>query len=176
MSHAKAAPDSGGGKKRGRSLVVPVLAAVAACLLFIANVVLFVGWFRTKHELGSLEKEKTQLASSNRALADAYSLLHNKKVQICNKSPADVTVHWLSVVYEDGGRLKSFDSQRCEDWAPVAVKNGASRMLTLSSTQEGCNWNGSVVFFAMHYSRGETQTYRDAGAWMGFDKDCYTVQ
>ena len=109
-------------------------------------------------------------------MADAYNLLHNKKVQVCNKSPADVTVHWLSVVYEDGGRLKSFDSQRCEDWAPVVVKNGASRMLTLSSTQEGCNWNGSVVFFAMHYSRGETQTYRDAGAWTGFDKDCYTVQ
>ena len=179
MSHAKAAPDSGGGKKRARSLVVPVLAAVAACLLFIANVVLFVGWFRTKHELGSLEKEKTQLASSNRALADAYNLLHNKKVQVCNKSPADVTVHWLSVVYEDGGRLKSFDSQRCEDWAPVVVKNGASRMLTLSSTQEGCNWNGSVAFYAFRLVRESDEgvrAYNVSGPWRGFDRDCFTVE
>ena len=173
MSQAKASAD---GKKHSRSLAVPVMAAVAACLLFIANVALFVGWFRTKRELAGLEKERTQLTASNRVLESAYGVLHNKKVQICNKSPVDVTVHWVSVVYEDAGRLKAFDSQHCEDWAPVAVKNGASRMLTLSSTQEGCNWNGSVIFFAMHYSRGETQIYRDAGAWVGFDKDCYTIQ
>jgi hypothetical protein len=176
MSHTKTASAGQGVQKQRRSMLVPVLAAVAACVLFIVNVVLFVGWFKTKREYQGLEMEKAKLTASNRVLADAYGLLHNKKVQVCNKSPADVTVHWVSVVYEDAGRLKSFDSQRCEDWAPVAVKNGASRMLTLSSTQEGCNWNGSVVFFAMHYSRGDTQTYRDAGAWVGFDKDCYTVQ
>jgi hypothetical protein len=176
MSQAKTASEGQAAKKHGRSLLVPVLAAVTACLLFILNVVLFVGWFRTMHEYGGLQKEKAQLVASNRVLADAYGLLRNKKVQVCNRSPVDVTVHWVSVVYEDGGRLKTFDSQRCSDWAPVSVKNGSTRMLTLSSTQQGCNWSGSVVFFAMHYSKGETQTYRDAGAWIGFDKDCYTVQ
>lgn len=176
MSHPKAASEGQVAKKQGRSLVVPVLAAVSACVLFILNVILFVGWFRTMREYNALEQEKAQLTASNRVLESAYGLLHNKKAQICNKSPVDVTVSWLSVVYEDAERLKSFDSHRCEDWVPVVVKNGATRMLTLSSTQEGCNWNGSVVFFAMHYSRGETQAYSYAGAWMDFDKDCYTVQ
>jgi hypothetical protein len=176
MSHDKAASGGRAAKKPGRSLVVPILAVVAACLVFILNVVLFVGWYRTKRTYDGLQREKAQLEASNRVLADAYGLLHNKRVQICNRSPVDVTIHWVSVIYEDAGRLKSFNSQRCEDWVDAPVKAGASRMLTLSSTQEGCNWNGSVVFFAMHYSRGETQAYSYAGAWMDFDKDCYTVQ
>src|SRR5512136_2555560 len=104
MSHGKTASGGRATKKPGRSLVVPVLAVVAACLVFILNVVLFVGWYRTKRVYDGLRKEKAQLDASNRLLADAYGLLHNKKVQICNRSSADVTVHWVSVIYEDAGR------------------------------------------------------------------------
>jgi hypothetical protein len=169
------APTAPPAKHRGRSALLPILAAVAAFLLFVVDGVLFVGWFRMLRAHGALRQEQAQAEASNLIMADAHRVLANKKTQLCNRSSEDVTLDWISVAYEDAGGLKSFDSQRCADWTPVKVKAGSNRMLALSSAQEGCNWNGSVVFFAMHYTRGESQSFRDAGAWLGFDRDCYTI-
>jgi hypothetical protein len=162
--------------KKRRSLVIPALSVFAAFVLFVVNVILFVGWFKTMRAYGALQQEKAQLDASNRVLSGAHELLRNKKAQICNRGAEDMRIDWIAASFEEGGRLKSFDSQRCTDWLPIVLKGGSSRTLSLSSTQEGCNWNGSVVFFAMHYSRGTTQSYHDAGAWMGFDRECYTIQ
>jgi hypothetical protein len=161
--------------RKRRSLVIPVLATIAAFVLFVVNVVLFVGWFKTMRAYGALQQEQAQLGASNRVLSGAHELLRNKKAQICNRGAEDLKVHWVAALFEEGGRLKPFDSQRCTDWLPIVVKSGSSRMLSLSSTQEGCNWSGSAIFFAMRYSRG-TEPYYDAGAWMGFDRECYTIQ
>jgi hypothetical protein len=164
---------------RRKSPVVPVLSALAAFALLVINISLFIGWLGTERSLGSLDREKATLEASNKSLQGAYELLRNKRAQLCNRSSGDVTLHWMAAAFEEGGHLRYFDSRRCEDWQGAFVKAGQGRMLNLSSMGEGCNWNGSVVFHAMYFSRTSedaTQSFRDAGAWSGYDKDCYTVQ
>jgi hypothetical protein len=49
----------------------------------------------------------------------------------------------------------------------------------MSSPQEGCNWNGAVLLYAMHFTReaeDQTSDFKVTGPWRGFDRDCFTVQ
>jgi hypothetical protein len=159
--------------------VVPALAALVAFSLFLVNVVLFFGWFRARRSLDGLKTEQATLQESNKGLRGVNELLRNKKAQFCNRTDGDVTIHWMAAAYEDGGRLRYFDSQRCEDWQPAFIKAGQARMLNLSSMQQGCNWNGSVIFHAMFFSRvseDAARSYRTADAWSGYDKECYTLE
>jgi hypothetical protein len=156
-----------------------VLTILAVFVLFVANVVVSFGWFRAQHTLRVLDREKAALQASNKALEGAHELLRNKRAQFCNRTGDDVTIHWMAAAFEDGGHLRQFDSQRCQDWQPVPVQGGQSRALSLSSTQPGCNWNGSVIFHAMFFSRtaeDATRDYRVAGAWYDYEKECYTLQ
>lgn len=151
---------------------------VAAVLAFVA-LLQWRQWHQARATLAQLTSERETLTRKNRRLAGAHQVLVNEKVQICNKSSDDVTVKWISAAYQDGSQLRVFDSSRCRDWQTPTLGKGDSRSLNLSSMEENCNWNGSVIFYAMHLSRESesmTRSYNVAGAWRGFEQGCFTLE
>ncbi|HXY41823.1 MAG TPA: hypothetical protein VEQ10_19265 [Vicinamibacteria bacterium] len=136
-------------------------------------------WLRLSRHQAEIENEISSLTARNAVLKPASELLQNQKFQVCNKTTDPVTILWLAAAYSDGRRLKLFDPNRCESWRPLVIPPGGQKMVNFSSPDETCNWSGSVTFFAMRYSResadGLTSTVDFAGAWTGFDRDCYTV-
>ena len=130
-----------------------------------------------KEKVGFFElgRQKKKVA----VLAPAFDVLQNRKFQICNKSPHPLNIAWVSAAYSDGRQLKLFDSARCESWRDLEVASGENRSLLLSSTDESCNWNGNVIYYAIRFSK-ETEDsslpYSMAGVYRGFDRDCFTVQ
>ena len=136
-------------------------------------------WNVTRVKVGKQEAEFQTLQSRNEVLSKVYEVLQNKKFQVCNRSQDSLTVHWVASVYHDGRQLKVFDSSRCSAWKDVVLAAGDNRTLTLTSGQQGCNWNGTVVYFAMRYTRESEDVirpYNFVGHWAGFDRDCFTLE
>lgn len=141
----------------------------------------YLAWDATNRKLAALQTELDTLKGKNVGLARAHEVLQNRKFQVCNRSPDELEVLWLSAAYENRGQLSVFDSSRCEGWQSQLVPGGGSpKTFTFSSPQEGCNWDGSVIFYAMRAVRtsedGASLDYTVAGPWMGFDRDCFNVQ
>jgi hypothetical protein len=138
-------------------------------------------WQETKARFDGMEAELLTLRGKNALLATVQEALQARKFQVCSATPDRVAVPWLAAVYEQGGELQVFDSSRCGTWTPQTIPAGGSpRELSFGSTQAGCDWDGSVVFFAMRFTRtndaGESQSLNTIGPWQGFDRDCFTIQ
>jgi hypothetical protein len=139
---------------------------------------LYGSWSTRRAELNRQSAEFQRLSTRNAELARAYDVLLNRKFQVCNKSAYPVSVQWLSAAYSDGKQLKVFDSARC-GWSDLEVAPGENKNLILSSSQEGCNWNGNVMYYAMRFSKETDEAsvaYNVAMPYRGFDRDCFTVQ
>lgn len=169
-------PRPAGAKKVGTSTWV-----AAAFLLPALGAAGYLGrnWNVTRLKVAQEEAEYQTLLSRNAVLSKVYEVLQNKKLQVCNKSQDTLKIQWVSAVYHDGKKLKVFDSGRCSAWQEVTLASGDNRVLTLTSAQEGCNWNGAVVYFAMRFSRESEEVirhYNYVAHYSGFDRDCYTQE
>jgi hypothetical protein len=136
-------------------------------------------WAVTQAKTQKLEEEMTRLTLRNSQLAPFYDVLRNRKYQVCNRTADVVTVTWLGAAYNEADQIKMFDSSRCTAWKPLVIQPGENRMVTLSSVQEGCNWNGNVMYFAIAYSRESTEQttfYEDVEVFRGFDRECHNIQ
>lgn len=160
----------------------PLSVVVAIALLPLAALLatfLFRKWNVTRQSLLQGQLELQTLRERNAQLARAYDVLQNRKFQICNKSPHPLSVAWVSAAYSDGQQMKLFDSARCKSWQAPDVAAGENKTLLLSSTEEGCNWNGNVIYYAMRFSKETDDAslpFSVAGLYRGFDRDCFTVQ
>jgi hypothetical protein len=160
----------------------PLSTVIALVLLPLAGLLtytLFRKWNTTRQALAKQQQEVRTLAARNAVLAKAYDVLQNRKFQVCNKSPHPLNVAWVSAAYSDGQHLKLFDSARCRSWQEQEVAAGENKNLLLSSTEEGCNWNGNVIHYAMRFSKETDEAslpFSVAGIYRGFDRDCFTVQ
>ena len=164
---------------RSRLHVSVVAAAVLVLLLLPLTVQLARRWYALSGERAHLETELATLSSRNVVLQRASEALSLSKFQVCNKSRDTLSLPWLAAVYHDGKHLQVFDPRRCPGFRPPELGGGESRVLNYSSTEEGCNWNGSVAFYALHLVRDSEEgshAYNVAGAWRGFDRDCFTVE
>jgi len=157
------------------SLIALALVPLVGLLAFT----LFRRWNTTRQALAAQQQEVQTLSSRNAVLAKAFDVLQNRKFQVCNKSPYPLQVAWVSAAYSDGHHLKQFDSARCPAWQPQEIASGENKSLLLSSTDEGCNWNGNVIYYAMRFSKETDEAslpFSVAGIYRGFDRDCFTVQ
>lgn len=176
MSHAKPAPAAA---RRGPRLST-ILASLAVVALLPLAALLGRQWLELKHRRAALETELATLTSRNAVLQRVAEDLQPQKFQICNKGKDPLGVPWLAAVYQDGHRLRLFDPLRCQGWRGEEIAGGESRVLHFSSTEEeSCNWNGSVVFYAMRLVRQSEEApvaYNVAGPWRNFDRDCFTLE
>jgi hypothetical protein len=156
-----------------------VLTLVLLPLVALLTYTLFQKWNATRLALAAQRQELETLGARNAELARAYDVLQNRKFQVCNKSPDPLVVSWVSAAYSDGRHLKHFDSTRCPGWQEQEIAPGENKNLLLSSTEEGCNWNGNVIYYAMRFSKETAEAslpFSVAGLYRGFDRDCFTVQ
>jgi len=159
-----------------RSSLVAAVIALPVGLLMMSQ---FRSWTAVRSELTGKTTEFQGLSSRNAGLSKVYDILQNKKFQICNKSPYPVLVPWLSVGFVDGQQVKVFDSARCTGWQTVEVAAGENKNILFSSSQEGCNWSGNVVYYAIRYTKetdDASMPYNMAGVYRNFDRDCFNVQ
>ena len=171
---APAPKAKGGGVGITGWILVALLVPVGVMTLNCAR-----SWNVTAVRERKLSEEMAQLGARNSQLAPFYDVLQNRKYQICNRTADTVTVNWLAATYNEADQVKLFDSSRCSGWKPVVLAQGETRFVTLSSVQEGCNWNGNVMYFAIAYTRESTEQitfYEDVEVFRGFDRDCHNIQ
>lgn len=169
-------PESG---PRGRFPLSTVIALALLLPVGLLTFTLFRKWNITRQALAGQQEEVQTLSARNAVLAKAYDVLQNRKFQVCNKSPYPLNVAWVSAAYSDGQHLKHFDSARCPSWQEQEIAAGENKSLLLSSTEEGCNWNGNVIYYAMRFRKETDEAslpFSVAGIYRGFDRDCFTVQ
>jgi hypothetical protein len=167
-------------KKRGRLHLSTVIAAVVALPMVGLAIPLGKSWYAVSTHLTTLQQELETLTKRNGVLVRVHEATQQSRFQVCNKTAGDVVVvPWIAAAYYDGKQLQLFDSARCQGFRGFQLAAGDSRLVTLSSPEEGCNWNGSVLLYSMHIAREadeQTMAYNVAGTWRGFDRDCFTVQ
>lgn len=135
-------------------------------------------WNVVRAKKSKLDAEVAALLERNRQLAPFYEVLQNRKYQICNRSQDVVKVKWMAATYNESEKVKLFDSSRCQDWRPVMIQPGENKFVTLSSGQEGCNWNGNVMYFSIAYDKEspeQTTFYETIDVFRGFDRDCHNI-
>jgi hypothetical protein len=169
-------------KSKGNFLGLTWGTWVAAALMVPVCVMtfnLYRSWSALSGRRGKLYEDHRKRLERNVELGKVFENLQNKAFQVCNKTADTVTVNWLSVAYQDGKGIQYFDSSKCRDWkAPVLVP-GDARYPTLNSDQEGCNWGGNVVYYAMQYTReseDSVNTINFVGHFKGYDRDCHNIQ
>jgi hypothetical protein len=126
-----------------------------------------------------LAEEMNQLTTRNAQLAPFFDVFKERNYQICNRTADTITVNWLAAAYAEGDQIKLFESSRCTAWKPVVLAVGETRFVTLSSAQEGCNWNGNVMYFAIAYTREsaeQTTFFEDVEVFRGFERECHNIQ
>jgi cell division protein FtsB len=136
-------------------------------------------WHELSEHESALDAELATLTARNLVLQPASEALQNQKFQVCNKSTDTLTIPWVAAAYHDGKQLRLFDALRCQGWRPVVIGPGGTKVFNFSSTQEGCNWNGSVALYAFRLVRDSDEgvrAYNVSGQWRGFDRDCFTVE
>jgi len=179
MSKKHAATNATPGRKRSRLHWSTIVAGLICLPLLLLTIHLGREWHELSGREAGLESELATLTAKNAVLQPASDLLQNQKFQICNKSTDTLTIPWLAAAYHDGRQLRLFDALRCEGWRPVVINPGGSKVFNFSSTQEGCNWNGSVALYAFRLVRDSDEgvrAYNVSGPWRGFDRDCFTVE
>jgi len=169
-------------KKSGKILGLSWGTWVAGALLVPVCVMtfnLYRSWSALNGRKSGLMAEHKARVERNAELGKVFENLQNKPFQVCNKTADTVTLNWLAVAYQDGKVIKLFDSSRCRDWKPPVLVPGDARLPTLNSDQEGCNWGGEVVYYAMQYTRESedaVNTINFVGHFKGYDRDCHNVQ
>ncbi|HEX6737762.1 MAG TPA: hypothetical protein VF310_05815 [Vicinamibacteria bacterium] len=138
-------------------------------------------WSQVAAEERALAQERAQHAEIIARLQPFAYVLEQKsdKYQICNRTADTITVNWLAAAYTEGDQIKMFDSAHCKDWKPVVLPIGENKFINLSSAQEGCNWNGNVMYFAIAYTRESTENttyFEDVEMFRGFERQCYNIQ
>lgn len=141
----------------------------------------YLTWAKGRKGDATFASEMAALTQSNNTLGNVYDATLLKTYQVCNKSNDQITVDWVSAAFHDGRTVKTFDSDRCQEWKPLVLAAGDNRNVLLRSSQPGCNWDGKVMYYAMRYKQEneEDEKYRIftvVGPYQGFDRDCYTFQ
>ena len=156
-----------------------LIAAIVCIPLGVVSVTSGREWYTLSEKSAGLQAEMETLLGRNTVLEKANDILQNHKFQVCNKSTDTLTIPWVSAVYHDGKQLVLFDSSHCPGWRTQFLNKGETRIFTFSSTEEGCNWSGTVMFYGLHYTRESDEyvkSYNVLGPWRGFDRDCFTVE
>jgi hypothetical protein len=174
--------DSAAKKKRSKGFLgltwgtwVAAAVLVPVCVMTFN---LYRSWSELRGRISTWDADFAALSARNGVLEKVYSNLQNKSFQVCNRTPDPVTVTWLAVAYQNGQSIQLFDSSRCADWRNQVLASGDARMFTLNS-QAACNWTGSVVYYAMTYTRESEEslnTINYVGHFKGYDRDCHTIQ
>ena len=158
-------------------LVVSLLVAVP---LFVFTVRLGLSWRASTTRLDELARESASVQARAAVLKRAAETLRTYDFQVCNRSADVLTLPWVAAVHHDGQSLRLFDSSRCQGFRAQPIYAGESRALLFSSTQEGCNWSGQVLFYAMNAVRESdmgSASYNLIGAWgRDFDPKCFNVR
>jgi hypothetical protein len=142
------------------------------------TVSLFRKWHVTDQRLSSEQAAIGALTGRNAVLGKAYDVLQNRKFQICNKSTDPVHVQWISAAFIEGKQLKTFDSARCGAWKTPEIAAGENTNLFLSSSQEGCNWSGNVIYYAIRFTKekeDESIPFSVADLYRNYDRDCFNI-
>jgi hypothetical protein len=138
-------------------------------------------WTGIKAAIVTRDTKLADLRANNAALSVVYDNVQLKKFQACNKTADQITINWLAVAYHDGQKVQIFNSDQCQDFkAPVLVP-GDDKSVLLRSSQPGCNWDGSVFYYAMRFTQEneESEKYQVnqmVGPYQGFDRDCYSFR
>jgi hypothetical protein len=169
-------PSSGG---RGFPVAV-VVALLVAVPLMVLSVRLGLQWRASGARLAALEREAASVVARAAVLDRAAQALRTHDFQVCNRSADTLSLPWVAAVHHDGQSLRVFDSASCQGFRSPLILAGESRALVFSSTQEGCNWNGEVLFYAMNAVRESdtgSASYNLIGAWgRDFDPKCFNVR
>lgn len=138
-------------------------------------------WAGVRNDIATSDQRLAGLRKRNAELAVVFDAVQLRKYEVCNKSADQYTVTWVGAAYHDGQAVKVFDSDRCLDFKPLVLAAGDNKSVLLSSSQPGCNWNGSVMYYAMRYRQENEEEdiyriYNMVGPYQGFDRDCYTFR
>ena len=169
-------------KKKGAFLGLTWGTWVALAVLIPVCVMtfnLYRSWAGLSAQRTKLMDEHKTRVERNAALEKVFENLQNKPFQVCNKTADTVTLNWLAVAYQDSKGIRYFDSSVCRDWKAPVLVSGDARFPTLNSDQDGCNWGGDVVYYAMQYTRESedaVNTINFVGHFKGYDRDCHNIQ
>ena len=138
-------------------------------------------WAGIKQAIVNRDSDLAKLRASNDALSVVYDNVQLKKFQACNKTADQITINWVAAAYHDGQKVHMFNSEQCLDFKPFVLAPGDDKSVLLRSSQPGCNWDGSVFYYAMRYTQenDESEKYQInnmVGPYQGFDRDCYTFR
>jgi hypothetical protein len=138
-------------------------------------------WMGVKHNIANRGQALAKVRASNAGLAPIYDNVQLKKFQACNKTADQITINWVAAAYHDGQKVHIFNSDQCQDFKPPVMAPGDDKSILLRSSQPGCNWDGSVFYYAMRYTQEneESEKYQInnmVGPYQGFDRDCYTFR
>ncbi len=127
------------------------------------------------------DRELADLQQKNAAMSVVYDAVALKKFTVCNKTPDVITVNWVGAAYHDGKTVAVFNSDHCQDFKPIVLEPGGDSSVLLRSSQPGCNWDGSVFYYAMRYTQeneneSQYRIFNMVGPYQGFDRDCYTFR
>ncbi len=167
-------------RRPARMPLSTIVAVLVALPLFLVCVLFGHRWYVTRARLAALQAEEARLASGNAVLKRAEEALRPYDFQVCNKSADPLLLPWVAAVHHDGQRLLLFDSARCRGWRAPVLAPGETRPLLFSSTEEGCNWSGQVLFYAFNAVRDADDgavSYDVIGPWgRDFDPKCFNVR
>jgi hypothetical protein len=164
----------------------PVPISTLICLAVAAPV----GWwtfntYRKWATFRTIEVESDRKLAAqqkrNTELSIVYDAVQLKKFTVCNKTPDVITVNWVGAAFHDGKAVEVFNSDHCQDFKPIVLDPGSDSSVLLRSSQPGCNWDGSVFYYAMRYTQENEneeryRIYNMVGPYQGFDRDCYTFR
>jgi hypothetical protein len=136
-----------------QSGVTKAVAVGLAVISLAVSAMLALHCFRLSSEVKAVTGIVAQ--SRNRtalATLDGFSLPANRKLQVCNDSGADITISALTAFYTDShGKLRNFNSAT-NQWHEWHIPGKSRQQLDLAQNG-GTAWDGSVVFYAMDFSR-----------------------
>lgn len=138
-------------------------------------------WTGVNHAIAGRAEMMAKLRASNATLSVVYDNTQLRKFEACNKTADQITINWVAAAYHDGQKVHIFNSDQCQDFKPIVLAAGDNKSVLLRSSQPGCNWDGSVFYYAMKYTQEneEEAKYRInnmVGPYQGFDRDCYTFR
>lgn len=134
-------------------------------------------WQAVRKRQANFAGEVAARTKRNNELRRVYEATASKRFEACNKGADQITINWVTAAFHDGRTIKIFDSDRCREWQPMVLQAGDNKAVLLRSSQPGCNWDGSVIYYAMKYTQESEEkfnSYHVVGPYQGFERDCYT--
>jgi hypothetical protein len=126
-------------------------------------------------------RKLAEIKARNAVMKVIYDNTQLRKFYVSNKTSDTVTVQWLAAAYHDGKKVLIFDSDQCKDFKQIVLEAGGESAVLLRSSQPGCNWDGSVFYYAMRYTQeNETEEnyriFNMIGPYQGFERDTYNFR